>query len=151
MTTFKASNDYIHVMANLNPKTENLTQFRPGQSGNPAGRPAGIADKRLVSKVLSMEVDLSNVSTFDELRELIPELPTSGPVEIFMIAAMIAKALDGDVKAFEATMSRAYGRPASSIEVDARIDQTIQRKGSPLMERPIVISYTPVRDQTKEE
>lgn len=124
-------------------------EFKPGTSGNPSGRPAGIPDRRLVSKILQMEVDLSNVSTFDQLRELIPELPSSGPVEIFMIATMIAKALDGDVKAFEAIMNRAYGRPISTVEMSANVSQVV--KGSRLMERPIIISYKPIHQQDEEE
>jgi hypothetical protein len=139
-------------MANTNPKTEHLTPFRPGTSGNPAGRPAGIADRRLVAKVLAMEVDLSGVESFDQLREMIPELPAKGSAELFMIAAQVHRAIhDGDTKAFSALMDRAYGRPATSIEVDARLDQTIRQKGSPLMERPIILSYTPLRHRDEEE
>ena len=79
---------------NPNPNLENLKPFKPGQSGNPNGRP-----KKL-----------------PEIDELLSEvLGDNGEEATAILKALIAKAKKGDVRAAEVLLDRAYGKAKQDI------------------------------------
>ena len=72
---------------------ENLNPFKPGQSGNPNGRPKGSRNRSTIVK------------------ELLEALHASGlPNVEVATAAIVKKALDGDVVAWEKLMDSGYGK-----------------------------------------
>lgn len=98
-------------------------QFKPGQSGNPAGRPKG---SRNMSTVFQ-----------DAIKTLVKPENGSGDwksIEEQMILAQIQKALSGDTKAFEVVMNRAYGTPKRVVEVE----QTLPEEGAVTLDESLV-------------
>lgn len=79
---------------NPNPKP----RFKPGQSGNPKGRPR----------------------TPEGLREALTELFTSEhqgkPALEAILYKLLEKAIKGDIRAAEALLDRAYGKPRQAID-----------------------------------
>lgn len=80
-------------------------QFKPGQSGNPAGKPKGA--KNIATHIK----ELLNDETFEAL---LPD-PREGwktykgaPVKA-IVKAIAIKAMNGDVKAFDALAKHGYG------------------------------------------
>lgn len=71
------------------------SRFRPGQSGNPAGRPKGARNK--ASKAAQ---DLLNASSAE------------------VVAALIAKAKDGHAVALKLVIERIVPRAGHSVEID---------------------------------
>ncbi len=81
------------------------TQFKPGQSGNPNGRPRGSLNLRtLIKKVLD-----------DEITDDQGNKTTRG---LLIVKAMVEKAEKGDVAAFKALAERMEGSPNQKIEVE---------------------------------
>ena len=82
-------------------RPENLKPFKPGQSGNPGGRPK----KRLIDEVLT------------ELLE------TADSSEALAVArALIKKAKKGDSKAAQLVAERTQGKPKQKIEMSGSLD-----------------------------
>lgn len=80
------------------------TQFQPGQSGNPAGKPKG-------SKHLSTWIqELLNDETFEAtIQQGLRIVEFKGaPIEA-IVKAQMTRALNGDVKAFESLAKFGYG------------------------------------------
>jgi len=76
------------------PEVGKATQFKPGQSGNPGGRP-------------------KETPITDALRQAL-----SDPAELErFISAVIKKAKKGDVKAFQAVSDRIEGKPAQALNL----------------------------------
>jgi hypothetical protein len=83
------------------------TKFKPGQSGNPNGRPKKLPELEvLLAEVLSDEKD-----------------GTEAAKAILM--ALRAKAVKGDIRAAEVLLDRAYGKAKQSSEVSIKTDQPI--------------------------
>lgn len=86
-------------------KPPTTTQFKPGQSGNPKGRPKGIQN---------LSTDLEQ-----ELGEkiLVTEAGKSQPVtkQRAMIKSLFAKALKGDVRASNVLINLILGLEASRV------------------------------------
>jgi len=85
------------------------TKFKPGQSGNPNGRPKKIPElNELLAEVLGEEKDGKTAAQA-------------------ILAALRAKATKGDVRAAEVLLNRAYGKPLESHKVDLHSNiETIQ-------------------------
>ena len=85
----------------------NLRSWKPGQSGNPNGRPLKpLTDKltdRLIRKKFKQAAGIAD--------------------------AIIAKALTGDVAAFTAIADRVEGKPVQRVEGEQAITITIERVG----------------------
>lgn len=120
-----------------NPKIAELgkdTQFKPGESGNPAGKPKGVEhSKTRLLKFLSLMVKAkNNLLTKEEEEEL--------SVLELMDIALIAKATQGDVKAYKEIMDRLEGKPVETIkqkveiDTDKKINISIDGKGVNLSE-----------------
>lgn len=92
-------------------QTDKPWLFKPGQSGNPAGKPKGTKHfSTLLMKVLKEQIELKGVGkvSLDEA----------------MSMAIARKAVRGDVRAFEAITDRVDGRPAQSMEVQVTTPPT---------------------------
>jgi len=87
---------------------ENLIPFEKGKSGNPKGRPVGSKNRSTIAKKwLSVEQDLKNPLT--SLTEKMSQ-------EDLMTLALIKKAREGDVQAYQKLLDSAYGAPVQQIE-----------------------------------
>jgi len=84
------------------------TQFKPGQSGNPNGRPKGAKSRSTVIKRWLEAMDKGKNPMTGEVEEM--------SVEDKMTLALIGKALKGDTQAYKALMDSAYGQPKQEIE-----------------------------------
>lgn len=90
------------------------TRFKPGQSGNPGGRPR----KYMISEaaVAALAEEMKDGRTKAEA----------------VVQAIIAKALRGDVRAFEALRDTSEGRPKQAYEVKMSImDELAERIEKP--------------------
>ena len=81
-------------------KNQEIGQFKPGQSGNPNGRPKKLPDlEKLLVRVLGSE----------------EENKTGWEV---IIEALQKKAAKGDVKAAELLLSRGYGKARQTVDLN---------------------------------
>ena len=84
----------------MNLKNTEVGRWKPGQSGNPSGKPKGTKHRAvLIKKWLDVEQEFVNPIT-DEI-EIITQ-------EEIMILAQIKKARMGDSKAFELLLEMGY-------------------------------------------
>lgn len=90
---------------------ENLTPYKPGQSGNPKGKPAGTRNRSTI------------------VREALEAILAGKDQKVVdaITAAVIEKALTGDVPAFKELMDSAFGKNAD--KVDATLDAKIETVG----------------------
>ena len=89
-------------------KEDNLKSYKPGQSGNPNGRPKGSKNRSTIAKYwLEVNQKLKNPITGDN--ETMSQ-------EDLMTLALIKKAREGDVSAYKALMDSGYGAPVQQIE-----------------------------------
>lgn len=87
---------------------ENLIKFKKGQSGNPKGRPVGSKNRSTIAKKwLDIEQNLKNplTSKVENMSQ-----------EDLITLALIRKAREGDVQAYQKLMDSAYGQPLQQIE-----------------------------------
>ena len=86
------------------PKPENIVkhQYKPGQSGNPAGRPKMPDLSEAIAKILNEEKD--GKTALDAI-----------------LAALRAKAAKGDVRAAQELFDRGYGKASQPIEHSGNI------------------------------
>ncbi len=93
----------------LNPQNIEQHKFKPGQSGNPAGRPPGIPNaKTRYKRLLELVTKKAN--------------PVTGEIEEFtqlelMDMAIFNKALKGDLRAYKEVMDRLEGTSAQSVDL----------------------------------
>lgn len=86
-------------MANPNPRTEHLSPWQPGQSGNPAGRPKG----RTVGAILRERLELA--------RDDDPATPLAERVA----EVIVKEALAGDIRFVELLLNRSEGKVPDRI------------------------------------
>lgn len=87
---------------------QNLTPFKKGQSGNPKGRPVGSKNRSTIAKKwLEVKQDMKNPLTSQNENMSQEDLIT---------LALIKKARDGDVQAYQKLLDSAYGAPVQQIE-----------------------------------
>lgn len=99
------------------PNPQNIVgnEFKPGQSGNPAGRPPGIPNaKTRYKRLLELTSKKAN--------------PVTGELEEFtqlelMDIAIFNKALKGDMTAYKEIMDRLEGRAMQSVDVTSDGEQ----------------------------
>jgi hypothetical protein len=89
------------------------TQFKPGQSGNPKGRPKGSRNRKTLLRELiqqySMEWSKIPIKNVDQLAAIYDY-----PIDA-VICVAFAKALEGDVRAMRWISETAYGKPKSGL------------------------------------
>ena len=83
---------------------ENLIPFKPGESGNPAGRPKGRRDYATVYKEALMKLAELNGKTPDEL-------------EVELLTNAIINARKGDYRFYKDVVDRMYGSAQQNIDV----------------------------------
>ena len=90
-------------------------EFKPGESGNPAGRPKGTPNAATrYRRLLDLTSKRAN--------------PVTGEMENFtqwelMDMAVFNKALKGDMSAYKEIMDRAEGRVAQNVDVTSQGDK----------------------------
>lgn len=93
---------------------ENLIPFKKGESGNPAGRPVGTKNRSTIAKKwLETPEQFKNPIT-GEIEELTQE-------DIGTLA-LVKKARQGDVRAYESLMDSAYGKAVQTNDVNVNRD-----------------------------
>ena len=97
---------------------QNLKPFPKGVSGNPAGKPKGTEhSKTRLKRLLDLVQKKRNPITGEEEEFTVLEL---------MDMQMIAKALKGDQKAYEAVVDRLEGKPKQTTDITADIKGNVQ-------------------------
>lgn len=103
------------------PNPENIVKhnFKPGESGNPKGRPKGAKNKRtMVRDVLSLSAVMPNAK-FTELKKLYPDIDNSMSAAEVMTIAQISKAIvKSDTAAYKAVMDYAPDDIGSEDEAE---------------------------------
>lgn len=108
------------------PNPKNLTSFKPGQSGNSAGRPKGIPNtKTRMRRLLELTEKIKN--------------PVTGELEEFTIMEqldmqLIAKARMGNLRAYKEIVDRIEGKATQAVDMTS---------GRGKLESPII--YLPAR------
>lgn len=96
-----------------NPENIKKHKFKPGESGNPAGKPKGaLSAKTIIKKWLEAKDKFKNPITGED--ELLSQY------DIIAIQ-QIAKARKGDTKAFDSVLDRVEGKPKQEIDVNQDI------------------------------
>lgn len=86
---------------------ENLKPFKPGQSGNPAGRKKGSKNRSTIAREwLAANTNIKNPLTgqSEDLSQ-----------EDIITLALIKKARRGNVAAYQALMDSAWGKPTQQV------------------------------------
>ena len=97
---------------------QNLKPFPKGVSGNPAGKPKGTEhSKTRLKRILDLVQKKRNPITGEEEEFTVLEL---------MDMQIIAKALKGDQRAYEAVVDRLEGKPKQTTDITADIKGSVQ-------------------------
>jgi hypothetical protein len=99
------------------------SKFKPGESGNPNGRPKGTRNRSTIAREW-LEVQQSIKNPITGQNEILQQ-------QDIMTLALIKKANEGDVNAFKELMDSAYGK----------LSQTLTHEGNP--EQPVVFELDP--------
>lgn len=85
-------------------------KFKPGQSGNPKGRPKGSLSRSTIARKW-LEVMQSKKNPMNGEFEMLSN-------EDLITLAQIHKALKGDTQAYKAVMDSAHGQPKAEVKID---------------------------------
>ena len=105
------------------PEAAKEYQFKPGESGNPNGRPKGVKNRSTIArKVLEMK-GLLPEKVIDKLKTVFPEIESQMTVEEIMTIVQAGKAIEkGDYYAYSALMDSGYGKPQQTLDVKESVD-----------------------------
>ena len=92
-------------------RVENLRPFKPGQSGNPSGRP-----KAVLSRALRAEID--------KLDGAAPDAPTKAER---IAEKVVTLALDGNLEAIRLIYDRVEGKPRQSVTLTIDRAEKVER------------------------
>jgi hypothetical protein len=107
---------------------EHINQFKQGQSGNPNGRP-----RKYVSTLKAQGYKLAEINdciqvmmamTIEELKDAF-ENPNATVLEKTIAAAIKRSIEKGSLYSIETLLSRVYGKPKESVDMDLQGEVTI--------------------------
>jgi hypothetical protein len=118
------------------PKPENLIphQMKPGETRNPNGRP-----RKYVSTLREQGYKLSEINdciqvmmamTIEELKDAF-ENPTATVLEKTIAAAIKRSIEKGSLYSIETLLSRVYGKPKESVDMDIQGEVTVTMNLNP--------------------
>jgi hypothetical protein len=116
------------------PFPNDKTKFTKGQSGNPNGRP-----RKYVSTLREQGYKLSEINdciqvmmamTIEELKEAF-ENPTATVLEKTIAAAIKRSIEKGSLYSIETLLSRVYGKPKESVDMDIQGEVTVTMNLNP--------------------
>jgi len=91
-----------------------LIPYEKGRSGNPNGRPKGMAFKTILNEILDLPADM----TVSEVQEYTEKLGRKLTNREIMLIRMMAKAItDPESKSMQHILDRVEGKPQQSIDV----------------------------------
>ncbi|MFI5342822.1 MAG: DUF5681 domain-containing protein [Chlamydiales bacterium] len=105
-------------MANKNPKTDHLTSWKPGQTGNPKGSSKAVREEGLIRRLTTDELKdiyaLITNRSVDELKAMLADGKTT--VLKAMVAGVAVRAMTkGDGGALETLLARMIGKVKENI------------------------------------
>lgn len=103
------------------PGSENLKSWKPGESGNPAGKPKGTRNRSTIVREL-LEAKAFKKFT-DQQKELIGDDHDPKTLADQMAAALALRALQGDPAAFKELMDSSYGKLTDKVQTDHTFNQ----------------------------
>jgi hypothetical protein len=102
-----------------------VPRWKPGQSGNPAGRPKGIPDKRTLAQIVREEmanIDWDKVPIKDP-GKMHERYGNSGWKAMVSVAA--SKAMSGDIRAMEFLRKSGFGDMLDVTSMGEKIDPVV--------------------------
>ncbi len=99
------------------------TRFKPGQSGNPKGRPKGTGGPymtRILKELLEQDIDIKNIGDLKRFFDIKGTKMTNKHAIMFRL---LKKAHDGDSKAIEVLLDRIDGKVTQPLEHSGDIQQ----------------------------
>lgn len=87
------------------PQNKHLKPFKPGQSGNPSGKPKNLLTKDKVKAIVGKFANM----TREELQSVVAD-PKSTMIEITVASIMVKAAKDGDYTRLDFILNRSIGR-----------------------------------------
>lgn len=85
-------------------------QYKPGQSGNPKGRPPGPSRGAILAKWLAAPTQFKHPETKEEVE---------GTVEDRIALGLIGKAMKGDPTAYALIMDSIHGKLGQKVELES--------------------------------
>lgn len=105
---------------------EHLTPFKPGQSGNPNGRPRKfvslLKDQGYTKSEINDALQAMLAMTLDELQDVFKD-PMATILEKTVAHAMVTSLKKGSLYSLETLLSRVYGQPKQEIDANVAIEQ----------------------------
>ncbi len=105
--------------------------WKPGQSGNPKGRPPKTKYLSEAARDLLSAKEASVEILQDDGTTKVENLQTDKNFAYAVMLAQLRKALQGDTIAAKELGDRAEGKPAAKIEIDALIEARLQEMRAP--------------------
>jgi hypothetical protein len=119
------------------------TEFKPGQSGNPKGRPKGVPNaKTRMARFLELSINGKNPITKEDELFTVAEL---------MDLQVISKAIKGDLQAWEKINDRLEGKAKQTTEHSGEIKQNINLDSLSLDEKRKALELLQKADLKEDE
>lgn len=97
-------------------------EWKPGQSGNPKGKPKGTIDMaKRIKKILAKDIEWDKISITDASLDRLKKRYGNMAVADAMIWVQVSKALTGDTQAFNALKEAGWGKTVN-VDAHAEID-----------------------------
>ena len=96
---------------------ENLKSWKPGESGNPNGRPKGSLNRSTIARKW--------LQTKSKIMNPISNEQESLTQEDIGTLALIKKVRQGDVAAYKALMDSSYGQPKETLDLNQIAEQPL--------------------------
>lgn len=108
--------------------------FKPGQSGNPNGRPAGAKSRSTIARKVLEMVSILPDDIFKELKAKYPSIEKKMTVEEISTIVIANNAAKGDTNSYKALMDSAYGAPKQEVDsvINGQININIESNDADL-------------------